>query len=756
MSIESQRRNGSISGMVNRLGHAFRKGAAVLYRYSDSRYMPRMVILGALVGVVGGLGAVGFHHLILGFKYLFYGATSTETFLDAVLALPWQYRLVAPALGGLIVGPLVTYVVKEARGHGVPEVMEAVALRGGKIRFRVVPLKALLSAICIGSGGSAGREGPIVQIGAAFGSAVGGYLRLTPEKVETLLAAGAAAGIGGTFNAPLAGVIFSLEVLLKRVKLDSFSPIVVAAVVGTAVANSLFGRTGPIFDIPVHELVTYWELFFYLGLGLLGAAVALLYGNSLYRVEHLFEKIRIPIASKAALGGLLLGALALVIPQIHSTGYPVMESALHGLLPLQLVFALMLAKILATCLTLGSGGSGGIFAPGLFIGAMMGSTYGIIVHSFFPGITAGASSYAMVGMGTVFAGATHAPLTAIIILFEMTRDPRILLPMMLTCIVSSAVAARLQKRNIYTTKLLNRGVDIEEIESQKALTSLNVGEAMNTHFVTLSESTPVAEAEGVFRRTFSDILPVVEERTGKLTGLLEYRNVIHHLIGEHEENTPVADIADIPPAGVHEADTLLEALKRLEHIDLPIIPVLADDGSQRIVGMLSRRTLKRARPRDWFLYLSSNKILPDIQAEDRESAIAEICTAAAESTPGFSPAELTEAVLQRENLMSTALDREVAFPHAQLAGLKYPVVMLARSARGIEWGAHDGRAVRLIFMAFTPQEDEGRQVQIARGIAAAIRDEQVREDLLKGKTAAVMLARMSRAMHGAVTQDNGE
>ncbi len=450
-----------------------RDRAVELYRAVDASYWPSMVILGAIVGVVGGLGAVVFHYLILGFKYVFFGATSTATFLDAVRALPWYYRLIAPAIGGLIVGPLVTYLVREARGHGVPEVMEAVALRGGAIRFRVAPLKAVISAICIGSGGSAGREGPIVQIGATFGSGMATYLKLTPDKVETLLGAGAAAGIAGTFNAPLAGVIFSLEVLVRKVHLHSFSPIVVAAVVGTAVANTLFDRTDAIFDIPVHQLVSYWELLLYVGLGVVGAGIAMLYFNSLYFVEHLFEKMPMPEASRAALGGLLLGVLALVIPQIHSTGYPVMEGALHSRFPLYLVAALMGGKILATVLTLGSGGSGGIFAPSLFIGAMMGSAYGLVMHWLLPGITADASSYAMVGMGTVFAGATHAPLTSIIILFEMTRDPKVLLPMMLACIVSAAITARLQKGNIYTLKLLNRGLDVDAVLDERLMEELN-------------------------------------------------------------------------------------------------------------------------------------------------------------------------------------------------------------------------------------------------------------------------------------------
>jgi len=744
MSSDHQNSPETDVGMAGRLAAVLQHRLIALYNALGNTYMPRMVILGAIVGAVGGLGAVIFHYLILGFKYVFWGATSTETFLDAVRALPWQYRLIAPAIGGLIVGPLVTYVVREAKGHGVPEVMEAVALRGGSIRFRVAPLKAVISAICIGSGGSAGREGPIVQIGATFGSALARYLKLTPERVETLLGAGAAAGIAGTFNAPLAGVIFSMEVLLKKVKLDSFSPIVVAAVVGTAVANKLFERTTPIFDIPVHEMVSYWELFFYIGLGIVGAGVAMLYGRSLYGAEHLFEKIPVPEASKAAIGGLLLGVLALLLPQIHSTGYPVMESALHGKLGLQIVFGLMLAKILATSLTLGSGGSGGIFAPALFIGSMMGAAYGIAIHSIFPNVTAGPISYAIVGMGTVFAGATHAPLTAIIILFEMTRDPMIMVPMMFTCIICSVLTARFQKWNIYTKKLLNRGVDIDALEERKALESLKVADAMNTHFTALSERTSVDEARQVFLRTTCEHLPVVQEGTEKLTGLLGYRRLIDHLAEGDDGDAAVGRLADPHPAIVYENDTLKAAWGRLEDITLNLVPVLKDEESQKVVGLLSRGVLDRTHRYDWLLYLSADNILLELEARDRDSAVSEMCMAVAENIPGYTAEELAGAVKDRENRMKTALEGGIAFPHARMKGIERPVVLLARSTRGIDWNADDGEPTRLIFLALTPEDDVETQLQIAAGIADLVSDPEARRELLECKTAAEELACLNR------------
>ncbi|MFW6007558.1 MAG: chloride channel protein, partial [Halanaerobiales bacterium] len=576
--------------------------------FTDTRFAG-MVTLAVIIGIVGGLGAVVFHHLINGIKLIFFGAEAGEGFLPAVRSLSWYYRLMVPAIGGLIIGPVVTFIVREAKGHGVPEVMESVALKSGKIRPMVAPLKALVSAICIGSGGSAGREGPIVQIGATFGSTLGQYLRLTPKKVETLLGAGAAAGISGTFNAPMAGVLFSMEVLLKDIELDSFTPIVVASVVGNAVANLFFGPREAIFNIPDHVFLSMWEFIPYIGLGLVAAGVALLFSNSLYSLEHLFEKFNFPEYLKPALGGLLLGVLALWLPEIHATGYPVMEAVLHGGTPLGIVFVLMLAKILATDLTLGSGGSGGIFAPSLFIGAMMGSTYGGILSSLFPGIVAGASSYAIVGMGAMFAGATHAPLTAIVIIFEMTRDPMIFLPMMFACIISTLVTTHVQKRNIYTTKLLNRGIDIDKVKETSILKNVQVKEIMNSDLITLSENNTLKKAREIFKKTYFSHLPVIDSETGKLIGMLDSQQVLNN-IEKESDNIEVEKYAHPVPLFIEEHDDLLKALKLVNEIKMRIIPVVTDNKTKKLSGIITRSDILEAYHQEVSGEISESLLLP--------------------------------------------------------------------------------------------------------------------------------------------------
>ncbi len=574
--------------------------------------LTKLAILGSIVGVIGGLGAVFFYYLILGFKYLFYGATDTDGFLDVLWGLPWYYRLLVPAIGGLIIGPIIHYVVPEARGHGVPEVMEAVSLKEGNIRPLVAPLKALMSAICIGSGGAAGREGPIVQIGSSFGSALGQYLKLTPEDKKALLAAGAAAGIAGTFNAPLAGIIFSIEVILRKVKLDNFAPVVLGSVVGYSVANFIFlqilGRPrGAIFSIPEFYIASYWEVFTYLGLGLVAGLVALFYTNLLYGFEDVFEYIPIPGFIKPGIGGLGIGILAVLgLPHIMATGYPVMDAALFGELALSMLILLMFAKIIATSLTLGSGGSGGIFAPGLFIGSMLGGAYGRILNIISPGAVASPSSYGLVAMGAIFAGATHAPLAGILIIFEMTMDLNVFIPLIFACMVSTVVASHIQKSNIYTIKLLRRGVDVDKAQGGVELENLRVKDHMTTDLVTVNINTSVSRARELGKEYDYTNLPVVEERTGEVVGVVSYSEKMD-AISEGYEHIAVRSVMEPLSVTITQDEHLLDALKLMMEKDVNLIPVVPEKGSKKLLGVLTRVDIINA-------YKEENEDTGDIEA----------------------------------------------------------------------------------------------------------------------------------------------
>lgn len=550
-----------------------------------------MAVMGVIVGLAGGFGAVGFRYAIAFFQYISYG--SAGELLDVVQLIPWYLRIGIPALGGLVVGPVVYFLAREAKGHGVPEVMEAVALKSGIIRKRVVFIKTLVSAVCIGTGGSVGREGPIVQIGSAVGSTIGQALRVSGNRMRTLVGCGAAAGIAATFNAPLAGSMFAFEIVLDEFGLAVFSPIIISAVTATAVSRHFLGNV-PAFAVPAYSLVSAWEFPLYAVLGLFCAVVGVSFTTLLYRAEDAFDSLKFPEYLKAILGGLLIGAMGLLLPHVLGVGYGAIYLALSQRLAWWVLFLLILCKILATSITIGSGGSGGIFAPSLFTGAMAGGFFGVVVHYIFPGVTASPGAYSIVGMGAVVAATTHGPLSAILILFEMTGDYKIILPLMITCIISTLLATRLLKESIYTFKLIRRGVNIRAGKDVNVLQSVSVKDVMNTGVESIPEDLRLGElAERISKSKYRSF-PVVNHN-GELTGILSYFDYREAFLDEDLQDLVVAkDLAthDVVTVSAHE--NLYDALEKIASGDFSILPVVASEDSSRLLGVLSRRDIMDA------------------------------------------------------------------------------------------------------------------------------------------------------------------
>ncbi len=386
------------------------------FRQTEQIYM---VLVSVVVGLLAGLCAVGFRLLIRSLNRVAWH--EGQYTLEYLYSLPFWWKILAPAIGGLIVGLITYHFAREAKGHGVPEVMEAVALRGGRIRPRVVIAKMFASGICISSGGSVGREGPIVQIGSALGSTIGQWLKIDEQRLRTLVGCGAAAGIAATFNAPIAGALFAVEIILGDFGVAQFSPIVISSVAGTVVGQHFLGDF-PAFEVPPYSLVHPTELFAYAGLGILAGLVALAFIRALYGLEDLFDKVKAHPSLKGLIGGAVIGLMGIWIPHIFGVGYEAINEALSGSMVWKFMLILVVFKILAVSITIGSGGSGGIFAPSLFIGAMLGGAVGAVVHSIWPVSTAAPGAYALVGMGAVVAAGTHAPITAILIIFELTGE----------------------------------------------------------------------------------------------------------------------------------------------------------------------------------------------------------------------------------------------------------------------------------------------------------------------------------------------
>jgi CIC family chloride channel protein len=547
-----------------------------------------MAVLAVAVGLAGGFGAVGFRYLIDFFQNLAYG--SSEELLNVVLALPWYLKVWVPAAGGLVVGPLVYFFAREAKGHGVPEVMEAVALKGGVIRKRVVFVKILASAISISTGGSVGREGPIVQIGSAIGSALGQVLKVSQDRMRTLVGCGAAAGIAATFNAPIAGAMFALEVVLGEFGLATFSPIVISSVVATAVSRAFLGDI-PAFIVPAYELVSVWEFPMYLVLGIFCAMVGVAFTRGLYRVEDLFDDFKFPEYLKAIIGGMILGAGGLFFPQVLGVGYGAIDLALMQQLAWWLLLVLIVVKILATSITIGSGGSGGIFAPSLFMGAMAGGFFGTVAHQLFPTVTASAGAYSIVGMGAVVSATTHGPLAAILILFEMTGNYKIILPLMLSCIVANLFAGQLMKESIYTLKLVRRGIDIREGKEVNVLKSMFVKDVMNRDVETIAEGSALEEMTDKISKSKFNSFPVLDAGN-KLAGILSFNDYSEAIFDEDLKGLVVArDLASENVVTVSVDDDLYTALGKISRKDFSTLPVVSPDDPAELVGIVTRRDI---------------------------------------------------------------------------------------------------------------------------------------------------------------------
>jgi CIC family chloride channel protein len=553
-----------------------------------------MVTVAVLCGLGGGYGAVALRWLIAFIQSCFFGPGTHV--LEIVEHVPWQWRLAAPAVGGLLVAPLVS-IAREARGHGVPEVMESMIARGGVIRPRIVVVKAVASAISIGSGGSVGREGPIVQIGSALGSTVGQMLGVSTRQIRTLVGCGAAAGIAAAFNAPIAGALFAVEILLGDFGVPQFSPIVISSVVATVVSRHFLGDF-PAFSVPRYQLAGPFELVPYMLVGLVAGLVALAFIGILYGAEAFFERLRVPEPAKPAIGGLLVGGIGIWLPQVYGVGYDSINAALAGNISVWLLAILIVAKLAATSITLGSGGSGGVFAPSLFLGAMTGGFLGTFIHQWFPAATGSSGAYALVTMGAVVGAATHAPITAIIIIFELTGDYRIIPPLMASCVISTLVATLLRRDSIYTLKLRTRGLDPFKEEDPNVLAQLWVRDIIDRAPETIPASLPFIKVLELIVRTRHEELFVLDAE-GHLLGGVSLPE-IRHILFDLDALRQVAVAADlVEPARwrLHEDDNLDVAMRLFSLADAHELPVVDAEG-RTLVGTVHLTDIMTARDKE--------------------------------------------------------------------------------------------------------------------------------------------------------------
>jgi CIC family chloride channel protein len=581
----------------------------------------RVAVCSPLVGLVSGLGAVAFLLLldlvvdeVLG-GWL--GLRPPPTGEGSVHAIGypgvWWLVLLVPALGGLISGVIVFTWAPEAEGHGTDALIRAFHRGAGQIRGRVPLIKAVASIITIGTGGSAGSEGPIAQVGAGFGSFLARLLRLTPDERRLLMLAGAAGGIGAIFRAPLGGALFACEVLYMTAAMESAAllPCLSSAIVAYS-TFALFITPKPIFVVPALEFHGLLELPLFGILGLACAGVGWLYVRVFYGLrDRLFRPLPLPRQLKPAIGGLLLGAMALVFPQLMTGGYGWVQWGAIGLpgslampgerafqpgMGVGLLLGLALLKTVATGLTISSGGSGGVFGPSIFIGGMLGGAIGQMLDGALPGLDLNPAAFALVGMGGFFAGVSKSPLASIVMVCEMSGSYSLLVPLMLVCGLNLGFSRRW---TIYEEQVASP-VDSPAHQGDfvvDVLERIRVDEVrMRTEGLeVVDEATPFTEVVRRVARSSETLFPVVD-KAGELTGIFSLRDVRLALLGTATLGDLVIadDIAHRPPLTIAPEDDLHTALKRMTELNVDELPVVSADGPTQLLGLLSRRDLVKA------------------------------------------------------------------------------------------------------------------------------------------------------------------
>ncbi len=553
------------------------------------------VLFAVTIGIGAGFGAIAFKYLIYFVQYLAFdllGGVLQNTFGS------WGFIFI-PAIGGLLVGLVIYYGAREAKGHGVPEVMDAMANKGGRIRPKIVVVKTLASALCIGSGGSVGREGPIVQIGSALGSTVGQLLKLPTPWIRTLVACGAAAGISATFNTPLAGALFAYELLMPSFAMIGFSSIVISAVVANVVAINFLGRDSVFNMSGIAAMSDSRELFIYILLGLSVAFIGYVYVKTINLSEDLFERInKIPEWVLPVFGGLMVGAIALYSKDLMGVGYgsvpwkstASLDQAIAGTIPLKILFFMVAFKIIANATTIGSGGSGGVFAPSLFIGGMIGAIFGYIAQFFFPEVHIG--TFAIVGGGAFFAAVARAPITSILMILELTRNYSLVVPVMITVVIANEVYRFMNKETIYTEKLIRRGTDILGMGTARLATGVKVEDIMMEVEAPILPSTPIEDLPGIFESTGHLGLLVVNEKD-ELIGIVTHTDYTEYK-GSGEKLSIVDEICTKKLKKAYPDQTVNEILNWGINSNIARIPVVSADDETKLIGIIRRESFLKA------------------------------------------------------------------------------------------------------------------------------------------------------------------
>ncbi|HZZ06907.1 MAG TPA: chloride channel protein [Candidatus Binataceae bacterium] len=552
------------------------------------------ILLAAAVGVLAALGNLGFRALIQFFTWLFLGLEWAALGIDRG---GWRLGLVPIVLlsGGAGMILLDRLFPGDVLGYGFPNFLEMVNLGSARIKRRWIVLKALGAALSLGCGASVGREGPIAQIGGAIGSAVAQLRRLPADRTKVLVAAGAAAGIATTFNAPVGGVLFAQEiVLLGETELDHLTLLLVSTVSAVVFSRAITGNSA-VFYPPAFVMRSYWELLSYGLMGLLMGVLSANYIHFFHATAAAFRAMKVPQWARLALGLFIVGLVAIVLPQNLSDGYPTINLAMEGHFDLGMTLALAAAKFFTSSVSLGCGAPGGVFGPTFFIGTMAGATFQRTMAWMTPRLTGPRGSYALVGLGTFLCGVTHAPLTALFLLLDMTQDYQIALPAMIAVVMALVVSRSLERESIDTYRLAREGKTLDIGRQRLVLTQIPVESSMTHEPAVVRSNAMLSEVLQAAGNTPQTTLPVVDD-AGGLMGIIVTRDLVAMLSSQ-------ADVAGLVNAydicrrngPVVSADSNLdEAAQLMESEDLEELPVVehaAGQSGHRLVGLVARKDI---------------------------------------------------------------------------------------------------------------------------------------------------------------------
>lgn len=543
------------------------------------------LILAGGIGIVGGLTNLVFFvaiEWVMGFAL-----RDTGDVVEIAQIMPAWERVITPALGGLASGLVLFWGLRLVSNQGANNLVEVVIAGDGRMRLRSAMMKALASLLSIGTGASIGREGSITQASAALASRAGQFANWQPYRLRLMTACGAAAGMSAAYNAPIAGAVFACQIVLANFSMTYFGPVIFASVVASMISRTFFGLK-PFYTVPDFDFTRLGQLPWFLALGLFSGIVAPVFLVMLERGEEYFARLKAPIYARMALGGLVVGLLAINYPEVWGNGYGAINEILHKNPTFWLVLGIFCAKLFATVATVGSGAVGGVMTPTLFLGAALGSFYGSALQRLhLTDMPTGA--FALVGMGSVLAGTIHTPLLAMIMIFEISLNYSVMPPLMLACAISTVVARRLHPDSIYTAPLRRKGVS-EDAAAQKlgAASQKTVGEIMRAPVPPVKQTAPFREVADRFLTTTYNFLPVIDE-SERLVGVIALQDMKEHLQAEYDFNSLIAfDLMRPPPECLTPSQRLLDMLPALLKSELRNIPVVNHPGERRLVGSIQR------------------------------------------------------------------------------------------------------------------------------------------------------------------------